>query len=160
MKFFATVPISQQQTFARKSQTQGRESHGARRVWFSTGCISWPTPLRVPLPAGSAALGGRPTPVRFRELQPGTAKVQGPSEGTLGHPTQQSVARPDRDRSLPDWFGLPSSHSEALALPCGRSSGNRITSRIDFAPVRIIVSRSMPMPSPAVGGSPYPSART
>ncbi len=48
----------------------------------------------------------------------------------------------------------------SAAFPSGRSSGNRITSRIDFDPVRIIVSRSIPMPSPAVGGSPYPSART
>ncbi len=51
-------------------------------------------------------------------------------------------------------------HSAASALAGGRISGNRITSRIDFDPVRIMVSRSMPMPSPAVGGKPYPSART
>ena len=38
--------------------------------------------------------------------------------------------------------------------PSGRSSGNRITSRIEREPVRIIVSRSIPMPSPPVGGMP------
>ena len=37
---------------------------------------------------------------------------------------------------------------------CGRSSGNRMTSRMERAPVRIMVRRSMPMPSPAVGGNP------
>ena len=41
-----------------------------------------------------------------------------------------------------------------------RMRGNRITSRMDGLSVRIITSRSMPIPSPAVGGSPYSSART
>src|SRR4051812_48762695 len=38
--------------------------------------------------------------------------------------------------------------------PSGRSWGNRMTSRIDFTPLKIIVRRSMPIPSPAVGGIP------
>ena len=38
--------------------------------------------------------------------------------------------------------------------PSGRSSGNRMTSRMDFEPVRSMVRRSMPMPSPPVGGMP------
>ena len=37
--------------------------------------------------------------------------------------------------------------------------GNRITSRIDGESVSSITSRSMPMPSPAVGGRPYSIAR-
>ncbi len=41
----------------------------------------------------------------------------------------------------------------------GRISGNRITSRIDALFVMIMTSRSMPMPSPPVGGSPYSRAR-
>ena len=41
-----------------------------------------------------------------------------------------------------------------------RSAGNRITSRIASCPVRIIASRSMPRPSPPVGGMPYESAST
>src|SRR5690348_11135923 len=44
--------------------------------------------------------------------------------------------------------------------PSGRNSGNRITSRMEPDPVRIIVSRSMPMPSPAAGGMPKHNART
>ena len=40
-----------------------------------------------------------------------------------------------------------------------RISGNRITSRIDGLLVSSITSRSMPTPSPAVGGRPYSSAR-
>ena len=39
------------------------------------------------------------------------------------------------------------------------SCGNRITSRIDGESVSSITSRSMPMPSPAVGGRPYSIAR-
>src|SRR4030095_10012646 len=35
------------------------------------------------------------------------------------------------------------------------SGGNRITSRIDGESVSSITRRSMPMPSPAVGGKPY-----
>src|SRR5581483_378812 len=41
----------------------------------------------------------------------------------------------------------------------GRSWGNRITSRIDAWFVKSMTRRSMPMPSPAVGGMPYSSAR-
>src|SRR5690606_7115030 len=43
---------------------------------------------------------------------------------------------------------------------CGRMCGNRITSRIDGELVSSITRRSMPMPSPAVGGMPYSRART
>ena len=42
----------------------------------------------------------------------------------------------------------------------GRICGNRMTSRIDRLSVSSITRRSMPTPSPAVGGSPYSSART
>ncbi len=38
--------------------------------------------------------------------------------------------------------------------PSGRSSGKRITSRMEREPVRIMVKRSIPMPSPPVGGMP------
>jgi hypothetical protein len=38
--------------------------------------------------------------------------------------------------------------------PSGRSSGNRITSRMDLESVSSMTRRSMPMPSPAVGGMP------
>ena len=40
----------------------------------------------------------------------------------------------------------------------GRMCGNNSTSRIDVELVSSITSRSMPIPSPAVGGSPYSSA--
>jgi len=45
-------------------------------------------------------------------------------------------------------------------LTTGLISGKRITSRIDGESVRIIVRRSIPIPSPAVGGIPYSRART
>ena len=49
-------------------------------------------------------------------------------------------------------FGRLASASGVAFL--GRSRGKRITSRMELAPVRIIVSRSTPMPSPPVGGRP------
>jgi hypothetical protein len=42
----------------------------------------------------------------------------------------------------------------------GRICGNRITSRMLAQSVSIMIRRSMPIPSPAVGGKPYSSART
>src|SRR5216683_4781807 len=47
---------------------------------------------------------------------------------------------------------LPSPVSGGLV--CGRRSGKRMTSRMDLELVRSMVRRSMPMPSPAVGGRP------
>jgi hypothetical protein len=40
----------------------------------------------------------------------------------------------------------------------GRSNGNKITSRMDSAPVSSIVSRSIPRPKPPAGGMPCSSA--
>ena len=48
----------------------------------------------------------------------------------------------------------PAERSTRPMGPSGRSSGNRITSRMEREPVRIMVRRSMPMPSPPVGGMP------
>ena len=45
-------------------------------------------------------------------------------------------------------------------VPFGRMSGKRMTSRIDRELVKSIARRSMPTPSPAVGGIPYESAST
>ena len=45
-------------------------------------------------------------------------------------------------------------------LHSGRISGNRITSRMEGESVNSMTRRSMPMPSPAVGGMPYSRART
>ena len=57
---------------------------------------------------------------------------------------------------------LDRSHSKRRGLTrhFDRIRGNRMTSRIDLLSVRSITSRSTPTPSPAVGGSPYSSART
>ncbi len=44
--------------------------------------------------------------------------------------------------------------------PRGLMSGKRMTSRIEREFEKSIASRSMPIPSPAVGGMPYESAST
>src|SRR5207302_9072297 len=54
------------------------------------------------------------------------------------------------------------SHSrdqDAHHLGSGRRVGNRITSRMLRASVNSIAKRSMPIPSPPVGGMPYSRAR-
>src|SRR2546427_2101673 len=54
----------------------------------------------------------------------------------------------------------PDEQLPAHGAPSGRRCGKRITSRIEVAPVSSMTRRSMPMPSPAVGGIPCSSART
>jgi hypothetical protein len=50
--------------------------------------------------------------------------------------------------------------TRGVSLACsGRMVGNRMTSRIDGWSVSSMTSRSMPMPTPPVGGMPYSSAR-
>ena len=56
-----------------------------------------------------------------------------------------------------------SSSSPAAWAEAGRSRrrwGKRITSRMEAELVKSMASRSIPMPSPAVGGTPYSRART
>ena len=61
-----------------------------------------------------------------------------------------------RDEQLEARHSLSSSRRWPIRSmgPSGRSSGNRTTSRMAREPVRIMVSRSIPMPSPPVGGMP------
>ena len=68
-------------------------------------------------------------------------------------------------RDAGDRVGLPvldvpdGQHPRRRQSCSGRSVGNRMTSRIDVVSVSSITRRSMPMPRPAVGGSPYSRAR-
>ena len=57
---------------------------------------------------------------------------------------------------------LSSISSKTLPIhsPLSRSVGNRMTSRIDRTPLSAMSSRSMPIPTPTVGGIPYSSAST
>jgi hypothetical protein len=50
--------------------------------------------------------------------------------------------------------GQGADSSPSAVFFSGRSSGNRITSRMEDEPVSSMVRRSIPMPSPAVGGMP------
>ena len=54
---------------------------------------------------------------------------------------------------------VPRSSLLVTYFASGRSCGKRITSRIDWELVSSITKRSMPIPSPAVGGRPYSRAR-
>ena len=66
-------------------------------------------------------------------------------------------------QAAPAHVASGSSSSPAAWPGAGRSRrrwGKRITSRIDAESVKSMASRSIPMPSPAVGGIPYSRART
>jgi hypothetical protein len=67
----------------------------------------------------------------------------------------ESAYRPGRPALTGRW---PSASSPQPSLL--RICGNRITSLMDGLSVSTITSRSIPTPSPAVGGRPYSSART
>ena len=62
-----------------------------------------------------------------------------------------SGSAPTRARARRRWVS---------SSPVSRSVGKRMTSRIWLTPASSITSRSTPIPSPPVGGSPYSSART
>ncbi len=49
---------------------------------------------------------------------------------------------------------VDSSDFSSTGFLAGRRSGKRMTSRMERLPVRSMVRRSMPMPSPPVGGRP------
>ena len=86
------------------------------------------------------------------------------SSATASADRAAGARRPPRAPRPGDRVGLP-----VLDVPdgehrgrqscSGRSVGNRMTSRIDVVSVSSITRRSMPMPSPAVGGRPYSRAR-
>src|ERR1019366_9947042 len=75
---------------------------------------------------------------------------------------RESEERRERDdshlRVAPRREKIPAGEKEGDHF--GRIKGNRITSRIDGEFVKSMARRSIPMPSPAVGGIPYESAST
>jgi len=95
-----------------------------------------------------SSLSSETKPFKINSLQ-FCLREKRPFTGVLIWPLSADVAGPTFTRLL-----QPPASCFAPPAVCGRRSGNKITSRIDRAPVRIIVSRSIPMPSPAVGGSP------
>ncbi len=69
--------------------------------------------------------------------------------------------RPQRlEHRKPADTGVEHADRRVVHSTSGRMCGNRITSRIDGESVRNIARRSIPTPSPAVGGMPYSNART
>src|SRR5262249_11438202 len=81
----------------------------------------------------------------------GQAQRQARPRGALG----AQVARGDVQLEARCHGYLTSS----AAAASGRKSGNGMTSRIEAWLHSSMTSRSMPMPSPAVGGRPYSRAR-
>jgi hypothetical protein len=91
----------------------------------------------------------------------GAAKDQPPSPEMWTAQSTNDVA--PHSAANPSGAATKRDRFEAVALityfAMGFRSGNRMTSRMDCAFVKSIASRSMPIPSPAVGGMPCSSAR-
>ena len=85
-----------------------------------------------------------------REHRAGREQV---ADGQLGGERRHEQPHPDEERAPAE----PLHESSACS---GLSSGNSTTSRMLGESVNSIASRSIPMPSPAVGGMPCSSART
>src|SRR6185503_6027399 len=94
-------------------------------------------PLREEVPEGDVQLE--------RQLQP--------RSGTRRHTRQRIISLYAFHELSVRFHVPPSTHSRF------RINGNRITSRIDGLLVSSITSRSIPTPSPPVGGRPYSRAR-
>ena len=89
--------------------------------------------------------------VPYREL--GRERGHEQPERDQGGPHPEPLHVASTLRTSPAGSASPSAGS-------GRSSGKRTTSRMEGELVKSIASRSMPIPSPAVGGMPCSSART
>ena len=105
---------------------------------------------------------GREVDRRVRAGQPVEDLLDARRAGRAGHSLEREGGLRLRTRGdihsriIPYGGILVKSARQASGLSCG----NRMTSRIDGLSVSSITSRSMPIPSPAVGGRPDSSART
>jgi len=113
--------------------------------------------IRAPWPAFEITLPADEVRVLLGETFTSAGRVEVAGEHNLrriwvsayqGEPVPPAAQVAQPDEQLPPH-----------APPSGRSCGNRMTSRMVGAPVSSMTRRSMPMPSPAVGGRPYSSAR-
>lgn len=82
-------------------------------------------------------------------------RLSEPPDAPLAHRAASRERQGQRVHA--DHCPLPTVHYE---FPLGRINGNRMTSRIEGLLDSSITNRSMPTPTPPVGGSPYSSART
>ena len=113
----------------------------------SPDAAKWPPILRKPLPTNLARR--RPNPPNLtRRQSSGEAAVEAveAEAGVIDAPTLTLARSRGREREG--------------ARHRGRKVGKAITSRIEGLSVNSITKRSMPMPSPPQGGSPYSRAVT
>ncbi len=98
-------------------------------------------------------------------LKPGKKSKRKDQSRDAQREPEEGRARDNADLRLPAArrekpAGQEECDQEAPFGLTGRMRGNRMTSLIDGEFVKSIASRSMPIPSPAVGGIPYESAST
>ena len=108
-------------------------------------------------------LAGRPGVNAHEARDQRSGREAEPAGDQRRHADQQRAPRPPlRIAQVPpgdEPFEPRGKHRLRRQSFSGRISGNRMTSRIDGWSVSSITRRSMPIPSPAVGGRPYSSAR-
>src|SRR5690554_4914012 len=146
-------------------EATGGRSAPLVRLEATGGRSALPGEWRRRRPGGVASVGAsRQEP--FGLHSPGKAQLpQNP--GAL--PTKPGLAPtkpgalPTKPSALPHKTPvplIPGNRRAPLHSTSGRMAGNSSTSRIEALSVSSITRRSMPMPSPAVGGRPYSRART
>ena len=165
---FAAVPLGDAQPGG--TAIERMAPHGSARFAIR-GHIEVKHPREVPASAGEAAIFSDPqvSPIQHLAADPILESL----EQRERHDERRHAEREAEDRDLRDerdvgtaaGRGQVAQRHERLEAHQsvgwrGRSSGNRITSRIECRFVRSIASRSIPTPSPAVGGRPYSSAST
>ena len=153
----------------RRFSTFSMRTAQAAQVMPSSARSTWSAPAggagasaprrRVVAGEASVSMGGPYTPAGYRVKYPYRGiKRRGSGVGQRRHWRSERLivgrasARRDaspRGRRRPE--GRPTEELGLGQTPSGLSCGNRITSRIDGLSVSSITSRSMPMPSPAVG---------
>ena len=87
------------------------------------------------------------------------ARLGQPGRRLAGHAWPTTCSTPSTSTSTSRLSRTTGAAGYESGPASGRRVGKRITSRMASAPLSSIASRSMPIPSPAVGGRPYSSAR-
>ena len=111
---------------------------------------------------GERREGGRAEQAREHDANAGTEDRRG---GVARARAASSRLAPPGGAAVRGRQGAPAAGARSCILSSvtsvpGLRGGKRITSRIEAESVKSIVTRSMPIPSPAVGGIPCSSART
>ena len=163
----AQAGIQKKPSFRRRPESSGFIIHSRTAGMTTTGMINQHA-IRQNLPVihhRTPAFLGRSFQTRLYHLRP-----VGVDSGLRWNDNEKKIRLSAIPISPPSFMDTPASMQASFRRNddgsrkwkarnhVGRMCGNRITSRIVAESVRNMTSRSMPMPSPAVGGRPYSRA--